>query len=225
MFKDSFSFLSILKVLAEFRAKEANLRRRKSFYWQRFNVDLNPSDLVFSDIAQYLPPRRAWARPSKKHRDQLRQPIVEVQRDSIIRKVQGVYYSGRLLEFDWGRKLSELTARIQKRIADGDFKFYEPELILRTKAVGLGCRPRFRCISMYHNTEDRVILSIANRYLSSKFDGSFLDTCYAFRAGKNNPAAQAIKKIIDFRATFSTSLYVAECDIFKFFDTIDHDVV
>lgn len=226
MIDKAFSFMAIVKTLALFRAKEANLRHRESFYWQRFKSDYNPSGMVFSDVAQYLPPRREWARPKKEHRHSSNRPSVDISHDAIYRKVQGVYYAGRMSEYEWGRKLSDFVKRVQNRVATGDFKFERPELMLRTKAVGEGCQPKFRCISAYRNLEDRVILSIANKCLTSKLDGLLSNNSYAFRIGKKSPVARAVGKIIDFRKCFKAApLYVAECDIVKFFDTIEHAAV
>ena len=226
MIDGAFTFMAIVKALATFRAKDANLRHRESFYWQRFNSKLNPSEMTLSDVAQYLPPRREWARPNRAQRHSSRRPSVDISRDSIYRKVQGVYHSGRILECEWGRKLSDLVKRIQDRVATGDFKFERPELMLRIKAVGEGCQPKYRCISAYRNIEDRVILSIANKYLSAKMDGVFSENSHAFRIGKKSPVARAIRKIIDFRNGHAqVPLYVSECDIVKFFDTIEHGVV
>ena len=226
MIDEAFSFMAIVKTLATFRAKEANLRHRENFYWQRFERDSNPAEMIFSEVAQYLPSRREWARPKKEHRHSSHKPSVDISHDAIYRKVQGVYYAGRMSEYEWGRKLSDFVKRVQDRVATGDFKFDRPELMLRTKAVGEGCQPKYRCISAYRNLEDRVILSIANKYLSVKLDGILSSNSYAFRIGKKSPVARAVGKIIDFRKCFKAApLYVAECDIVKFFDTIEHDVV
>ncbi len=226
MIDEAFTFMAIVKTLATFRAKEANLRHRESFFWQRFKSERDPSEKTFSCVAQYLPPRREWARPNREQRHSSRRPSVDISRDSIYRKVQGVYYSGRILESEWGRRLSDFVKRIQGRVAKGDFKFERPELMLRTKAVGAGCQPKFRCISAYRNLEDRVILSIANKYLSAKLDGVFSDNSYAFRVRMKNPVARAIRSVIDFRTSHAQiPLYVSECDIVKFFDTIEHKVV
>jgi hypothetical protein len=226
MIDEAFSFMAIVKTLATFRAKEANLRHRENFYWQRFERDSNPAEMIFSEVAQYLPSRREWARPKKEHRHSSHKPSVDISHDAIYRKVQGVYYAGRMSEYEWGRKLSDFVKRVQDRVATGDFKFDRPELMLRTKAVGEGCQPKYRCISAYRNLEDRVILSIANKYLSVKLDGILSSNSYAFRIGKKSPVAGAVGKIIDFRKCFKAApLYVAECDIVKFFDTIEHAAV
>ena len=226
MIDEAFSFMAIVKTLASFRAKEANLRHRECFYWQRFKSERNPAERSFSDVAQYLPPRREWARPKKSHRHSSHRPSVDISHDAIYRKVQGVYYAGRMLEHKWGRKLSDFVERVQNRVATGNFKFDHPELMLRTKAVGEGCKPKYRCISAYRNLEDRVILSIANKYLSAKLDSSLSNNSYAFRIGKRSPVARAVGKIIDFRIRWKTMpLYVSECDIVKFFDTIEHSAV
>ena len=225
MIEDIFSFMSIVKVLALFRAKEANLRHRDCFYWQRFKGERNPCEKLFSDVSAYLPPRRDWSRPKKKQRHSSHRPTVEILRDSIYRKVQGVYHSGRLGEYEWGRKLAILVKQIQDQVASGEVRFSRPELMLRLKAVSMGCRPKYRCISAYRNLTDRVILTIANKYLTTKFDPVLSKNTYAFRIGKSNPVAHTVGRIINYRQGTDALLYVAEYDIIKFFDTIGHNVV
>ena len=51
MIDEAFSFMAIVKTLATFRAKEANLRHRENFYWQRFERDSNPAEMIFSEVA------------------------------------------------------------------------------------------------------------------------------------------------------------------------------
>ena len=226
MVETSFSFLSIVKVLALFRAKEANLRHRKVFYWQKFGGKTNPSESIVSEVSQYLPSRREWARPNKKQRHLQYRPSVDILHDSIYRKVEGVYRADRLQEFEWGRRLLDFVDRVQQRVSGNDFSFKRPEIMMRKKAVAIGCRPKYRCITAYRDLEDRVILALANKYLSAKLDCQLSDDCYAFRKGKKSPVGRAIGKLVDFRSRNNTSLlYVVECDIVKFFDTISHDKV
>ncbi len=226
MIKDMFSFLSIVKVLALFRAKEANLRHRKVFYCQKFGNKTNTLDFLSSEVSQYLPSRRNWARPNRKQRHIQHRLSVDILQDSIYRKVEGVYHSGRLQEFEWGRQLLDFVSRVQGRVLREDFSFKRPEIMLRTKAVAIGCRPKYRCITAYRDLEDRVILSLANKYLSSKLDCLLSDDCYAFRIGKKNPIGRAVGKLVNFRKCNNRlPLYVVECDIIKFFDNISHDSI
>jgi hypothetical protein len=140
--------------------------------------------------------------------------------------VEGVYRSGRLQEFEWGRRLLDFVSRVQDRVSKSDFSFKSPEIMLRKKAVAIGCHPKYRCITAYRDLEDRVILALANKYLSSKLDCLLSDDCYAFRIGKKSPIGRAIGKLVDFRKRNNTvPLYVVECDIVKFFDNISHDSI
>jgi len=222
---ETFSFMAIVKVLATIRAKEANLRRRKCFYWQCFNEHDDPGAMPLSDASLYLPPRRDWSRPIRCQRRRTRCPMIEISRDAIYRKVEGVYRAGRLEDFDWGRRLVTFVEGVQARVAAGRFVFRAPELWLRPKTVPIGNKPKFRCISFYKDLSDRVVLSLANKHLSSLLDPTFHDCSYAFRSTKRLTHAIAVQKLVALRRSTDRRLYVTDCDMMKFFDTVNHDCV
>ena len=78
--------------------------------------------------------------------------------------------------------------------------------------------------------DDNVILKEVNSYLTRKFDILFYDCSYAFRAkNKNNHVPthhDTIVKIKEYlKKHEGKQIYVAECDLQKFFDTINHKVI
>ncbi|PTT15754.1 hypothetical protein DBR27_03270, partial [Flavobacterium sp. HMWF030] len=74
---------------------------------------------------------------------------------------------------------------------------------------------------------DKIICSLTAKYLTQFFEHLFLDCSYAFRAkNKNNNDIpthhDCIQAILDNRKK-EKDLWVAECDIQKFFDTVQHE--
>lgn len=222
---DRFSFMAIVRVLSLLRAKEANLRHRRAFYWRYFEDGNDPILVNVPGLDELLPPRRQWARPDRKHRGTCGVPIIDVLHDSIYRKVDGVRRAGRLDKYDWGRRLVQFVEAVQGRVARKDFQFARPKLWLRAKAVPRGSQVKCRCICCYEDLSDRVILAIANKWLSSMLDPSFSDCSYAFRQKRSLTYHTAIKGLAAYRKRHDGRLYVAECDVLKCFDVISHDAV
>lgn len=87
------------------------------------------------------------------------------------------------------------------------------------------CRP----ICMF-NLKDRIILSITNKFLTRLFDNFFQDNSYAFRSKKNKDNKtlshhDCIKDILKYREKYNEEkLYVVECDMKKFYDTVNHKI-
>ena len=73
---------------------------------------------------------------------------------------------------------------------------------------------------------DRVILSRMTAYVRDRLEGVLSDRCYSFRRDRDVTHQLAVKRLQEFRERFpAESLFVAECDIKKFFDSISHEVV
>lgn len=92
------------------------------------------------------------------------------------------------------------------------------------------CRP----ISIFKSYKDRVILSLANKYLTILFDNFFDEDSLAFRAKRNYHTHRnyftthhdAIDRILEFRERNAhKNIYVAECDMQKFYDSVRHSIV
>jgi hypothetical protein len=101
-----------------------------------------------------------------------------------------------------------------------------PKLKEKIKKEGINeCRPI--CI---FNLKDRIILSITNKFLTKLFDEYFQDSSYAFRSKKNENNKilshhDCISDILKFRNKhIDKELFVAECDMRKFYDTVNHSI-
>ncbi len=102
-----------------------------------------------------------------------------------------------------------------------------PKLKDKVKKLGNNeCRP----ICMF-NLTDRIILSTTNKFLTRLFDDHFQDSSYAFRSKKNNQNQilshhDCIKDILKYRNEITANeLYAVECDMKKFYDTVNHKIV
>ena len=101
-----------------------------------------------------------------------------------------------------------------------------PKLKDKLKKIGKNeCRP----ICMF-NLKDRILLSLTNKFLTQLFDEHFQDSSYAFRSKKNDEGSilshhDCVKEIVKFRkVNIEKELYVAECDMKKFYDTVNHQI-
>ncbi len=167
---------------------------------------------------RYMPPRRLWSRVGLKTR-------IEADRSAhnklaIMRHVRWVIKNGKLGEYEWGRRFSAFADRIRAWVARGDFDFEMPVSFAIEKS---GKSTRF--VTSFRSLEDKVILRQVAKYLRKTLDGKLSPNCYSFREDAMVDHSTAVKALIDYRAVHKgETLFVAECDIRKFFDVIDHRV-
>ncbi|MDE3275389.1 MAG: reverse transcriptase domain-containing protein, partial [Verrucomicrobiota bacterium] len=153
---------------------------------------------------------------------------------SIVRTITGAQKTGTLLTSEWGQRFSSFCDAVSTIVSRGEFCFVPPTIQLVRKGTGRvktmdedKKRGAYRCISKFDKLEDRVILGKTATYLRDIFDSEFLDCCYAFRRnGRKFSFKKAVENLIAYRQRFSDKpLYVADCDVQKFFDVINHQVI
>lgn len=176
------------------------------------------ADATKDSAATYMPPRRLWSRVGLKTRKVNDRSVYN--KLAIMRHVRWVILNGKLGEYDWGRRFSEFAARVRARVERGDFDFEMP-VSFAVEKPGKGTR----FVTSFLNLEDKVILRQVAKYLRKAFDGKLSPNCYSFREDGAVDHSTAVKALIDYRADHKgETLWVAECDIRKFFDVIDHRV-
>lgn len=80
-------------------------------------------------------------------------------------------------------------------------------------------------MTSFEKLEDKVISGLTAKYLRRKLDATLSPNCYSFRQDGNVDHLTAVRALVGYRkARAGEDLWVAECDIRKFFDTIDHRV-
>lgn len=81
--------------------------------------------------------------------------------------------------------------------------------------------------------KDKIILSIINKYLTEIFDKCFIDESFAFRYKRlingvcmSPTHHDPVNEIITYRERLKEeNLFVAECDMKNFFDTVNHSII
>lgn len=144
-------------------------------------------------------------------------------------------------EMQFVEDLNTFIKSIQESIESNDYVIGEPSILpepketnrsrarLELKQSGVNeCRPIAR-----FKLKDRIILSITNKFLTRLFDKYFEESALAFRAVnfvngkpiiKNHHTA--IEGILEYKKGKyqDVSLNVAECDMKKFYDSVNHKI-
>ncbi len=231
---EAFSERAILRSLCKERlsySKRAHLLQYM-FRLARNTDTLKKADKLKTEILAYMPPRSRWKRPNQVHRKaakpsaiQMLEHTVRVLRNSALEE-----------DKKWISKQNELIQAIKDKILNQNsgFKFSPPHVFGVPKESAKDSQKKeYRILAAYSNLEDKLIASIFAKYLRDAFDQNFHPSSCAFRSPLNylNPLSHsdAFKKIIKFWKDnvldSSRRVWVSECDIQGFYDTIGHSVV
>lgn len=238
---DYFTEESIIKLLCKYRVKVAKSRSDQHILTQlsksnKYNYHLNESnqpDFIIAlntNLSRILPSRRTWVKLNKKSRYKRDQMTLISSFDknlfSLIKTIKRDKNNNPNLPYL--KELDKFIISIQDDIKNQNVKLEHPIIIPKPKnkiTNGINpCRP----ISIF-NIKDRIILSLVNRFLTDLLDPCFLKCSYAFRSTKyiGNKASlshhDCVDAILNYRKkSKANKLWVVECDIKKFFDTVDH---
>lgn len=232
-FESYFAFKVIVKTLATLRVKIAARRHVQQMYWSRLQGLKSPEERCPCEgLSALLPPRRLWRRGKKEAR--AGKSTDTISSEAIMRVALGMQKAGVLTETPWGTRLLEFCDSTRQRALHGDVAFCPPRIALIRKTGGRvkimkkkSRKEAYRCLSSFENLADRVLIGRTAAYLRDVFDPLFSRCSHAFRSnGKEFSLHTAIKDLVAFRKRFADkTLYVADCDIQKFFDVINHDVI
>ena len=216
---DHLSDWTIAEELIRLRTLTTAKRHEAAFFSNMSSDAKHPADVVSSQVDELLPSRRMWRRPSRAHRSLLEKPAMI--RDSITRAVRAQVARDGLHRCDWGRRLMNFCDAVRARASGrGNLEIPTVKLISKDKA-----KNTFRIIASYDQLEDRVLLRLMNRYLTSVFDDDLLPCAYAFRAKTSLTRTAATRGLRAFRMKhLDGDVFAAECDIQKFFDVVNHAV-
>ena len=198
------------------------------FSFEAILGDLVKWRIAGKDVDGTLPPRKMWSRANVKDRKGV-DPVV-VRKQAIFRTVRRACGGGgrgatALPNYQWGRKLQELVEGVREAVFSGKVAFERPKMFKIAKGRE-GGKMTYREVASFERLADRVVLSRMTAYVRDRLEGVLTDRCYSFRRDRDVTHQQAVKHLQEYRARFPVgSLFVAECDIRKFFDSISHEVV
>lgn len=190
------------------------------------NNHIGPAELL-----EMFPSRRSWIRLSEKDRKCFSSStdlnIAALQRTILTTHIR--ISKGQLLPPDWYIKLKSFIELVQQRVNLKEHSVIQkPKIIAIKKEDTLSCM-KFRPISQFA-LFDSIIIGQTARYLTAIFDDQLLDCAYAFRSRHKDVGMRThhhtIESITAFRRrNKNKDIFIAECDIKKFFDCVNQDLV
>lgn len=227
----------IIYAICKIRAKYAIQRKKKQLLLQvsisphlQNKFEISPEEAILNDI---LPSRRKWKKPD-----------IKTRYPRGFQKINSFDYNvtSLLITIAWYEKnkpqelflinLHKFIKEVKDAINDDDFCIEDPRVFPKLKGSKKSdynvCRP----ISIF-GLKDRLIIGAVNKYFTDLFDQFFYDYSLAFKSakiinGKNvSPSHHdAVKEIIKYKARINQPrLWVAESDMTKFFDTVNHKII
>ena len=178
-----------------------------------------------SRARDFLPPRRQWMRPGPKARG--KKNTGQLQVASIMRCIRAHEKFGTLGATAWGGRLVRLVTDVQRRVRKRDISIAAPRKGKVPKLTVSG-RRETRDISIFDDPADVILLSRTAAYLRDWFEPVLKagKCCYSFRKSRKLTHQRAVGALCRWRKRHEgEELFVAECDIRKFFDNIRHDVI
>ena len=135
----------------------------------------------------------------------------------------------------WVRNLMRLVGEVQGAVFSGKVAFEAPKMFKIAKGREGGVM-QYREVASFERLADRVILSRMTAYVRDRLEGVLGDCCYSFRRDSSMSHQLAIARLQEWRQAMTarpesapyqmaTPMFVAECDIQKFFDSISHEVM
>jgi hypothetical protein len=228
----------IIYYLCRIRAKYAKKRCKKHLIHLLSNdpklnhhIDEKSSEEVI--LYKILPHRRKWKKLGKEYRYKNKfQKInsIEYNTKCILKTVQ-YYQRERPLE-PFLIRLNQFINEVRKAINDPKFEFDKPKIYpkLKDKKDISGTRKNICRPICIFNLKDKLIISQTNKYLLSVFDPEFYELSHAFRFPNKDRELithhSSVEEILKYKSSFKgNELFVAECDMSKFFDTVSHLII
>ena len=234
-FGEYISFWTVTDVLISKRVQLCD-KRHKKHQLHLLSPAMSLGQMTDTEqlLLSMMPPRKSWVSLSTKTRyrelddgHRQRKAAAKCNWQAIKWTIKKDKAGGE--ELPYLLRLKDFVGNIQARVHEEHFAFDVPVLFPDVKDE-CSCRP----LCKFESLEDSVILILANKYLTELFNGLFYEESLAFRSkrtyhGEENCVTahhHAIVRMKEYRKQFEGKrLYVSECDLQKFYDTVSHSVV
>lgn len=191
---------------------------------------------IAEQIFMLMPSRDSWHRPQKKDRIQNndeKKSNKQIQTKSIALTIKKHRKSPE--KYQYLQRLDAFIAQLRKDIAGNDLlEFNSIKIVGKKKKVKDGVTI-LRPICVFDSLREKLLIALASKYLSEAFDPLLHEEILSYRPLRkyHNSATpvltdrdNAIENLQEYRNRHKwQDMYVAECDIQKYFDTINHDVI
>lgn len=184
-------------------------------------------------IDNILPPRRTWVNLGQAGRKARGLALTSIERNrlSILATIRK--HQANMNQFPYQAKLAAYISLVKKASKSYLFSFSPPVVRPEFKEVDKPSNlPIYRPIASFKLLDANVICFV-NRYLTEKLDGVLYENAFAFRGARNiggkfraprhHDAFDKIRRYVMDHP--NNPIFVAECDMKKFYDTVNHKVV
>ncbi len=215
-----FTERALLDTLAGMRLRCAANRHKLHMLWELSSGVPAPDTAGDQALCALLPPRRQWGRLNRAGRR--RSSPDTAARRGIVLTAERNLHSQDSSAHPWASPLRALIHRIQEQAQNPRGTPLAPPLVrLHPKPNG-----GFRVIATYDDLATRVFLKQAARYIRDAADPWLSNSVYAFRRRGGPSRNDAVRELLLYRQAHSgRDLFVAECDIASFFDTVPASAV
>jgi hypothetical protein len=253
-FQDYYSSENIIKYLCKIRVSYSSKRHKKQLLDDLVNkenhlkkLDDHYDNEIISQLDLLLPSRRQWLTHNSKRHTKCKNPSTgkyELKKLDTDDKNKQILFntikrqSKNKLKYPYQLELDKFISDIQNGIFNCNYKISTPNIVPEVKETNKSKRKyyilknkQFECRPISRFTlMDRIVISITNKFLTDLLDCHFEKSSLAFRAKEKIESKEknhhlAINKIIEFKQrNIKINLFVAECDIKKFYDTVNHNL-
>lgn len=228
---------SIIFYLCRIRAKIAKNRNKMHLIHlisSDPNLNYHKRSITSSEkeICDLFPSRKKWRKIGKAGRYRNGKKLNSIEKNIHSLQITIDWYRKNDPSADFLQKLDTFIADIKNCIKDTNYTISTPITYPKKKDNIKREKTKCRPISIF-NLQDRIVICLVNKYFTDLFDSFFYCNSMAFRAvkrvdGKNRIVTHhdAIKEIVEYKQKNGCSeLWVSECDMKKFYDTVNHTVI
>lgn len=222
--RDKVVFL-LIKERCKLADKQSRIDQKNEFITRR-GIPNKGNSFISNSIYNIFPPRAKWCSIGNTEQ---RIKLNSIERNELRLKYTYLKAKKRKCKDEWYIKLCNYADYIVK-ISDNMSGIINPPTVtvIEKKRDDKTNTIIYRPVCSFPR-EIKIIFSLLNKYLTKVLDKEFYGCSYAFRAVKRKYELQHLNAVIDiqqYRKNHSgLPLYVAECDMQKFYDTIDHNII
>ncbi|WP_270488572.1 reverse transcriptase/maturase family protein [Butyricimonas synergistica] len=243
-FEDYISADNIIDILCRLRAKLADQRHKKQLlqHLAIYKETKKTGQDRLSAINSILPPRSKWVSLKEKTRTRefithdnrkYKQPISSFAKNKKSIKLTIHFHQKYNCNYEYLNKLNDFITLVKRHCLDPNYQINHPQIYSVSKSKIIEDRIECRPLCVFNQLVDKVIICLVNQYLSKLFDPFFYSESLAFRYkreyhGENKYTSHhdAIYRIQEFvLKNKKRNIYVAECDMEKFYDSVNHKIV
>ena len=227
----------LIYFICRIRANYAKKRSKKHLIHllsdnARFNHHIEKRNEEEQLLFSILPHRKKWKKLGKKYRylnGNQKINSIEFNTKSLFKTVK--FYQKTNPDELFLVNLNCFIREIRESIETPQYAFDKPKIYPKPKdkIITNGEKNICRPICLY-NLKDKIIISQTNKYLSSFLDNQFYHLSHAFRPPIKGEELvthhTSVEEILKYRNSFlGKELYVSECDMSKFYDSVNHDII